>query len=191
MHAPPLAANDNSAWGMLSYTSAGTYDLTLSASDGVDTVTQVVIWIVANVNRAPEFADAYTFSIAENAPVNDPVGAATATDAYALDLRHRLRQQHGKLRHRYSRRPSLLQDDRDKSRNTESTIPQRQRITVQLQGCPESMLEWSTTSSSHVLDSPIFTPLQRQMLSLSRRLSGLSAPSANYGGNGSGDARWG
>ena len=79
--------------GTLSYTSAGTYSVTATASDGSLATSQTFTWTVTNVNRAPTLTAPANQTSAENATVSlqlvasDPDGGALTYSATGLPPR--------------------------------------------------------------------------------------------------------
>src|SRR5207244_1525294 len=55
--------------GTLTYTSAGTYTVTATASDGTLTASQIFTWTVTNVNRAPTLSAVTNQTNPENAAI--------------------------------------------------------------------------------------------------------------------------
>ena len=76
--------------GTLSFTSAGTYSVTATASDGSLSNSQTFTWTVTNVNRAPTLTAPANQTSAENATVSlqlvasDPDGGALTYSATGL-----------------------------------------------------------------------------------------------------------
>jgi PKD repeat protein len=91
---PPSALTVNPTTGLItgvfSFTSAGTYTVTATVSDGEQTVSQTFTWTVTNVNRAPVLTAVADQTHAENAPVtlslvaSDPDGTALSFSATGL-----------------------------------------------------------------------------------------------------------
>ncbi len=76
--------------GTLTYTSAGSYTVTVTASDGTLSISRTFTWTVTNVNRAPALTQPANQSSAENASVSlqlvasDPDGTPVTYSATGL-----------------------------------------------------------------------------------------------------------
>jgi len=76
--------------GTLSYTSAGTHSVTVTASDGTLTASQPFTWTVTNTNRAPVLTAPADQTSAENDAVSLPLSASDPDGDTLTYKRHRV-----------------------------------------------------------------------------------------------------